>query len=75
MVFDLLLSNECRRLMADPGLIRQECAARGWTGRTQKSPIVIDEVQKIPDLLDEVHWHIENRGLRFVLCGSSARKL
>jgi predicted AAA+ superfamily ATPase len=36
---------------------------------------VIDEVQKVPDLLNEVHWLIENRGLRFVLCGSSARKL
>ena len=38
-------------------------------------PIVIDEVQKAPAVLDEVHWLIENRGLRFVLCGSSARKL
>ena len=32
-------------------------------------------VQKVPQLLDEVHWLIENRGLRFVICGSSARKL
>jgi uncharacterized protein len=55
--------------------VRQECAARGLTGRTQKTPIIIDEIQKVPDLLDEVHWLIENRGLRFVLCGSSARKL
>lgn len=39
------------------------------------SPIVvIDEVQKLPQLLDEVHWCIENRNLVFVLCGSSARK-
>lgn len=38
-------------------------------------PIVIDEVQKAPALLDEVHWLIENRRLQFVLCGSSARKL
>src|SRR4030042_921237 len=75
MVYDLLLSDEYRRLVGDPGLIRQECAARGLTGRTQKSPIIIDEVQKIPDLLDEVHWLIENRGLRFVLCGSRPRKL
>ena len=38
-------------------------------------PIVVDEVQKVPELLDEVHWLVENRRLSFVLCGSSARKL
>jgi predicted AAA+ superfamily ATPase len=32
-------------------------------------------VQKVPEILDEVHWLIENKGLRFILCGSSARKL
>lgn len=37
--------------------------------------IVIDEIQKVPALLDEVHWLIENRGLRFALCGCSARKV
>ena len=37
--------------------------------------VVLDEVQKIPALLDEVHRLIENRRWRFVLCGSSARKL
>jgi predicted AAA+ superfamily ATPase len=36
---------------------------------------VVDEVQRLPGLLNEVHRHIEERGLRFVLCGSSARKL
>ena len=39
------------------------------------NPIVIDEVQKAPGILDEVHRLIENEGLGFVLCGSSARKL
>lgn len=37
--------------------------------------IVIDEVQKVPPLLDEVHWLIENRGQHFALCGSSERKV
>jgi predicted AAA+ superfamily ATPase len=37
--------------------------------------VIIDEVQKIPQLLNEVHWLISNRNIRFVLCGSSARKL
>ena len=37
--------------------------------------IVLDEIQKIPSLLDEVHRLIESRNWRFALCGSSARKL
>ena len=37
--------------------------------------VVIDEIQKIPYLLDEVHRLMETRGWRFALCGSSARKL
>jgi len=41
----------------------------------RKSWIVIDEIQKISDLLNEVHRLIETRGWRFALCGSSARKL
>src|SRR4030043_174332 len=43
--------------------------------QNHKGLIVIDEIQKIPPLLDEVHWLIENRGLSFLLTGSSARKL
>ena len=73
--YDLLLSTEYGRLVGNPGLIREECRAEGLDGSSQTSPIIIDEVQKIPQLLDEVHWLIENRGLRFILCGSSARKL
>lgn len=73
--YDLLLSEQYRRFMADPSILRQECAASGLNRDTQKHPIIIDEVQKIPELLDEIHWLIENRGLRFILCGSSPRKL
>lgn len=40
-----------------------------------RRPILIDEVQKVPAILDEVHRLIESDGLGFVLCGSSARKL
>ena len=42
---------------------------------TRARPLIIDEVQKVPSLLDEVHRLIEDHGLSFVLCGSSARKL
>ncbi len=41
----------------------------------EDSWIVIDEIQKIPTLLDEVHRLIEKKNWRFALCGSSARKL
>ncbi len=74
-VYDLLLADQYRRFIADPSILRQECEARGLNGANQETPIIIDEVQKVPELLDEVHWLIENRGLRFILCGSSPRKL
>jgi predicted AAA+ superfamily ATPase len=44
-------------------------------GQPNGSWIVLDEIQKIPSLLDEVHRLIESRRWRFALCGSSARKL
>lgn len=73
--YDLLLSSEYHRLLTHPGLIREECLAENKASIRKKQPIIIDEVQKIPALLDEVHWLIENAGLHFILCGSSARKI
>jgi predicted AAA+ superfamily ATPase len=75
MYYDLLLSDQYRRLISDPSLLRQEVYALGLTGENQEYPVIIDEVQKIPEILDEVHWLIENKKLRFILCGSSPRKL
>ena len=69
---DLLKSDELRRYITRPELLRQEIEAEGPDASQQ---IVIDEVQKAPALLDEVHWLMENRGLHFALCGSSARKV
>ncbi len=73
--YDLLLSDTYQRLLKSPHLIREECEALGLSGDNQRHPIIIDEVQKLPMLLDEVHWMMENRGLRFILSGSSARKI
>jgi len=73
--YDLLLAAEFRRLSQEPGLLRQELEAQPALRLPQAPPVVIDEVQKAPDLLDEVHWLIVNRGLRFVLSGSSPRRL
>lgn len=69
---DLLKSEEFRRYVSRPELLRQEIEAEPLRPGQQ---IVIDEVQKVPALLDEVHWLIENRDVRFALCGSSARKV
>jgi predicted AAA+ superfamily ATPase len=66
---DLLKADEFRRYLDRPELLREELAAR------PANQVVIDEVQKIPALLDEVHWLIENTRTTFALCGSSARKV
>ena len=68
--YDLLQSNEYERLSRSPWLLREELE-----NVVTDEPIIIDEIQKIPALLDEVHWLIANKGLRFILTGSSARKL
>lgn len=73
--YDLLLSNEFRRLSENPSLLGEECAAFGWNRGHQPHPIIIDEVQKLPELLDEVHALMSRHGLRFILTGSSPRKL
>lgn len=71
--YDLLKTDELRRLIAAPHLLREELLAA--PKEALQSPIVIDEIQKVPALLDEVHWLIENEKMSFILCGSSARKL
>ena len=67
--FDLLDSAVYLDLLADPSRLERRLPAdhRGW--------VVIDEVQRVPEVLNEVHRLIETRGLRFALTGSSARKL
>lgn len=68
---DLLSPDELRLFSARPELLRE--AVRG---ARERPAVVIDEVQKVPDLLSVVHQLIEERvGPRFVLTGSSARKL
>lgn len=68
--YDLLKADEFERLHRRPSLLREELLLSG-----ESDLVIIDEVQKIPELLDEVHWLIANRNIRFILCGSSARKL
>jgi len=67
-LIDLLKTDVFAEYATRPSLLRERHADK-------RGLIVIDEVQKVPALLDEVHWLIENRGLSFLLTGSSARKL
>jgi uncharacterized protein len=75
LYYDLLLSDLYRRLLEQPSILREEVLAHRSRETEQPPVVIIDEVQKVPDLLDEVHWLIENTSYRFILCGSSARKL
>lgn len=73
LVFDFLDTDLVLEFSKRPALLRERLAAQDKS--VLKQPIILDEVQKVPHILDEVHWLIENKGLQFILCGSSARKL
>ena len=73
LVYDFLKTDLFLALTKNPALLREQILAQG--DGFLKHPIILDEVQKAPGVLDEVHWLIENKRLRFILCGSSARKL
>ena len=68
--FDLLLSEEYERLSKKPELLREIILAN-----RNISLVIIDEIQRLPDLLNEVHWLISNHNIRFILSGSSPRKI
>ena len=67
-VYDLLDTSVFLALSHNPGRLAEEI-----TGKDRL--VVIDEIQRLPELLNEVHRLIEHRGIRFLLTGSSARKL
>ena len=68
--YDLLLPNVKKALKRNPEAFRE-----ALMDKPAGTLIIIDEIQKVPDLLDEVHWLMVNKGLWFILSGSSARKL
>ncbi len=67
-VYDLLDNSVYLTLSQRPSRLAEELLP-------QDKAVVIDEIQRIPDLLNEVHRLIEQRGIHFLLTGSSARKL
>ena len=70
-VYNLLDHQVWLALSANPSRMREELLATG----TRNAVVAIDEIQKLPALLDEVQLLIDTCGLRFLLTGSSARKL
>ena len=69
LYIDLLKTNVAQKYELNPALFREEVAAN------KPDLVIVDEIQKIPQLLDEIHWCVENTASKFILCGSSARKL
>jgi predicted AAA+ superfamily ATPase len=67
--FDLLLSDVYERLLRNPSLLRETIIAG------QYKVIIIDEIQRIPELLNEVHWIITHLPVRVIMSGSSPRKI
>jgi predicted AAA+ superfamily ATPase len=67
--FDLLLTDLYKRLVLNPEYLRETILAQN------KKQVIIDEIQRIPILLNEVHWLIVNHGIQFILSGSSPRKI
>lgn len=71
-VVDLLRAEQFERYRRQPQRLRQELQA---DTRSRPMRVVIDEVQRVPELLNEVHWLIENDRLAFAMCSSNARRL
>ena len=67
-IIDLLKTDVFADYASHPSLLRERYS--GFQGT-----VVIDEIQRVPDLLNEVHWLMENSRVSFVMTGSSARKL
>lgn len=72
--YDLLKTDLFIEFNKEPSRFREELIALKKSGKL-KQPIIVDEVQKVPKLLDEIHLLIEQEKMSFILCGSSARKL
>lgn len=68
VIIDLLKTDVFADYASRPSLLREQY-------QEHRGLVVIDEIQMVPDLLNEIHWLIENTDASFLMTGSSARKL
>ena len=68
--YDLLIDTVKKAFKRNPDSLRQ-----ALIDKPAGTLVIVDEIQKVPELLDSVHWLMVNKGIRFVLSGSSSRKL
>ena len=68
--FDLLKGDVFERFSRNPSVFREM-----FEPVTTEKPIILDEIQRIPALLNEIHWLITNHNLRFIMSGSSPRNI
>ena len=68
ILIDLLKTDVFADYSSRPSLLREQY-------QEYKGLVIIDEIQMVPDLLNEIHWLIENSDVSFLMTGSSARKL
>jgi len=68
--YDLLVGPVRKAFQRNPDSLREALMTK-----PAGTLVIVDEIQKVPELLDAVHWLMVNCGLRFILSGSSARKL
>jgi len=68
--YDLLQAKEFERFLRRPSLLSEELESM-----KEGELVIIDEIQKIPQLLDEIHALIHKKKIRFILSGSSPRKI
>lgn len=68
LIIDFLKTDVFAEYITKPSLLRERYA-------DHQQLLIIDEVQMVPDILNEIHWLIENKGLSFLMTGSSPRKL
>jgi predicted AAA+ superfamily ATPase len=73
LLYDLLQSDIALTFAKAPYIFREELLKKQDLDTNQL--VIVDEVQKVPALMDEIHWLIENTGFQFILCGSSARQM
>lgn len=71
--FDFLDTKLLVKYSKEPWKLREEILY--FDEKKIKSPFILDEVQKIPAIMDEIHWLIENTNYSFILCGSSTRNM